>query len=199
MLLQDVAGISFPGLNAYCMKRIVPSQTASAQARQCRRAQESGTQRKEIVMKMFRIWLFAGLLMFSKSVCADGSGATSIEALSAWTNQSGSTLYIDAIAPNGQVSGHYINRAQGYGCQNIAYPMTGWLYANSITFTVKWQSTTQSCNSITSWTGFFYGGKINTLWQLVVNGSTSTSQILKGSDTFTPTTVLEMKSLVPDK
>jgi Avidin family len=119
----------------------------------------------------------------------------SVAALSAWTNQSGSTLYIDAIAPSGQITGHYINRAQGFGCQNISYPVTGWTYGTSITFTVKWQSSTQSCNSITSWTGFFYNGKITTLWQLVVNGSTNPNQILQGSDVFTRTQAVEHPSL----
>jgi Avidin family len=153
------------------------------------------------VMKLFHGWLFTFfLLMLSPQFAmADGSAPKSVESLSAWTNQSGSTLYIDAVSPDGQITGHYINRAQGFGCQNIVYPATGWVYGSSITFTVKWQSTTQSCNSITSWTGFFNAGKIDTLWQLVINGSTNTSQIRKGSDVFTYTPTVEHKSLLIEK
>ena len=143
--------------------------------------------------------LFATLAFFLclvGTVQADETNASALKTLSAWTNQSGSTLYIDQVSPNGLVTGHYINRAAGYGCQNISYPVTGWIYKNSITFTTIWQSRTESCNSITSWTGFYNAGKISTLWQLVVNGSTNTSQIIQGSDTFMPSQRVESNSLV---
>lgn len=120
-----------------------------------------------------------------------------LQTLSAWTNQDGSTLYIDSIdSSSGLLTGTYINRAQGYGCQNISYPVTGWVYGTAITFTTIWQSTTESCNSITAWTGFYYNGKISTLWQLVINGSTSTSQVLQGADTFTQVSKKRNKSLI---
>ena len=130
---------------------------------------------------------------------AAGQPSTGMTALTAWTNQSGSTLYIDAVDPTGKVTGHYINRASGFGCQNVVYPVTGWIYNNSITFTVIWQSSTQSCNSITSWTGFYYNGQLSTLWQLVVNGSTRTNQIVQGSDVFRPTAATTSPSLVQPK
>lgn len=141
------------------------------------------------------------LSMFVLTFAGTAAGQTpaAMTALTAWTNQSGSTLYIDAIDPTGKVTGHYINRASGFGCQNISYPVTGWTYYNSITFTVKWQSSTESCNSITSWTGFYSNGQISTLWQLVVNGSTSTGQILQGSDVFRQSGVTNHPSLVKPK
>lgn len=137
-------------------------------------------------------------MLFSISVYADSHQSTSLQALSAWTNQSGSTLYIDTIGSNGLLTGTYINRASGYGCQNISYPVTGWVYGTAITFTTIWQSTTESCNSITAWTGFYDQGKISTLWQLTINGSTSTSQIITGADTFTPSTPILKESLIPN-
>jgi hypothetical protein len=109
-----------------------------------------------------------------------------IDASSVWTNQSGSSLYIESVDPSGMIGGYYINREQGYACQNTPYPVTGWVYGTAITFTVIWDNATESCNSITSWTGFYYQGVITTLWQLVVNGSTSDSQIIQGQDTFSP-------------
>lgn len=137
--------------------------------------------------------------LFSISVHADSNQPASLKALSAWTNQSGSTLYIDSVGSDGLLTGTYINRAAGYGCQNISYPVTGWVYGTAITFNTVWKSTTQSCNSITAWTGFYYKGAISTLWQLSVNGSSSTSQILQGSDTFKPSLAVHKKSLILKK
>lgn len=113
--------------------------------------------------------------------------APSIKALSSWTNQRGSTLTIDSIDSNGMLSGTYINRAAGFDCQNIAYPVTGWVYGTAITFTTIWQNVQESCNSITAWTGFYYNGEISSLWQLVKNGSTDPAQIMQGQDSFTQT------------
>jgi hypothetical protein len=138
-------------------------------------------------------------LLLSISVYAESNKPASIQALSAWTNQSGSTLYIDTIGSNGLLTGTYINQAPGYGCQNIAYPVTGWVYGTAITFNTLWESTTDSCNSITAWAGFYYQGEISTLWQLTINGSTSTSQILQGSDTFQPSSSVVKKSLILKK
>lgn len=138
-------------------------------------------------------------LVIAFSMIGYANASDGLQALSAWTNQSGSTLYIENIGNDGKITGSYINRAQGYGCQNIAYPATGWVYGTAITFTVSWENTIESCNSITSWTGFIYQGEIHTLWQLVVNGSSSTSQILKGSDTFKPSVMKSHKSLILEK
>lgn len=130
-------------------------------------------------------------------VSAQASSNEGLTTLSAWNNQSGSTLYIESIDPNsGLLTGTYINKASGYGCQNHPYPVTGWVYGTAITFTTNWKSSGESCNSITSWTGFYDKGKITTLWQLVINGSTSTSQILQGEDVFTRDAMEENKSLI---
>ena len=124
---------------------------------------------------------------------------TAIQVPSAWTNQSGSTLYINTIDSSGQISGSYINRATGYGCQNVAYPVTGWAYGSAITFNTLWKSVAESCNSITAWAGFLYKGQISTLWNVTVNGSSSTSQIIQGSDTFKRIQTLVNKSLISKK
>ncbi len=151
-------------------------------------------------MNMNTIRAFLCALLAVASMAAQGQpAAPGVAALSAWTNQSGSTLYIDSIDTSGKLTGHYINRAAGYGCQNIAYPVTGWVYGTAITFTTLWQSSTVSCNSITAWTGFLYQGQINTQWQLVINGSTSPQQIVKGSDLFTQTARTTLQSLMPQK
>lgn len=142
-----------------------------------------------------RIFL-AICMCFAVVSIANAQPAGKLQALSAWTNQSGSTLYIDSVGSNGQVTGTYINRAVGFQCQNISYPVTGWIFGSAITFTTIWQSTTESCNSITAWTGFANNGQLQTLWQLIINGSTSTTQIHTGADTFSPTSSMSHGSLV---
>lgn len=136
------------------------------------------------------------LCLISIFAYSDEGQPSSLSALSAWTNQSGSTLYIDTIDSNGLLTGTYINRAAGFSCQNISYPVTGWVYGTAITFNTLWQSTAESCNSITAWTGFYYQGQLSTLWQLVINGSTNTSQIITGTDTFKPATRVSNRSLL---
>jgi len=141
------------------------------------------------------ILIFVISVLWANTALALDAQKQAIQTLSAWTNQSGSTLYIDSVSSTGQIAGHYINRAAGYGCQNTAYPATGWIYGTAITFTVNWENAEESCNSITSWTGFYNQGVITTLWQLVVNGSTSTSQIIQGEDVFKATEQKKSKSL----
>ena len=47
-------------------------------------------------------------VLFSISAYSDNNQSTSLQALSAWTNQSGSTFYIDTIGSNGLLTGTYI-------------------------------------------------------------------------------------------
>ena len=147
-------------------------------------------------MRIKSVIIVAVFMLMSFSVVADENKPAELKALSSWTNQSGSTLYIDSIGANGLLTGTFINRAAGYACQNIPFPVTGWVYGSAITFETIWQSTSESCNSITTWTGFLNQGQIHTLWQLVINGSTSTSQIIKGSDIFSPSASVVNKSLI---
>jgi hypothetical protein len=127
---------------------------------------------------------------------ANSISTHSIPTPSAWDNKVGSTLTINSISSTGLITGSYINRAPGYDCQNIAYPVTGWAYGTAITFNTLWHSASASCNSITAWTGFLYQGKISTLWSLTINGSSSTSQIIRGNDTFKQVKKLVEKSLI---
>lgn len=144
--------------------------------------------------------LFVIVFLFSVFIpVAFAEKDSELQALSAWTNQSGSTLFIDSISASGQLTGTYVNRASGYQCQNSPYPVTGWIYGSAITFTTDWRNSTESCNSITAWTGFYYQGTIQTLWQLVINGSSNTNQIIKGEDIFSPATAKSYDSLVSKK
>jgi|TARA_B110000259_G_scaffold162177_1_gene186774 hypothetical protein len=157
-----------------------------------------GNKNKDVVMRFTTIGrLFSTLAVSLLFVAASyGDSITSIPTPSAWDNQSGSTLVINSIDSTGLITGTYVNRAPGYACQNIPYPVTGWAYGTAITFNTIWQSASASCNSITAWTGFLYQGKISTLWSLTINGSSSTSQIIRGNDTFKQVKKLVEKSLI---
>lgn len=106
------------------------------------------------------------------------------QAVGPWTNQSGSILYIEAVSANGMITGQYVNRAPGFSCQNTAYPVTGWLSGTSITFSVTWTNSTQSCNSVTGWTGSFDANftTLSTSWVISRNGST---ELTTGQSVFT--------------
>jgi hypothetical protein len=99
-----------------------------------------------------------------------------------WKNQYDSTLNIKQINNDGKLTGTFINRAEGYPCQNIPYPITGWVYDNVISFTTKWENVEESCHSITSWTGFFDSNsfRILTKWNLVDNQG----HLKEGTDIF---------------
>jgi|TARA_B110000908_G_C10180300_1_gene415343 hypothetical protein len=136
-------------------------------------------------------------LLFTAASLADS--ITSIPTPSAWDNSSGSTLTINSIDSSGLITGTYVNRATDYACQNIAYPVTGWAYGTAITFNTIWLSASESCNSITAWTGFLYQTEMTTLWSLTISGSTNTSEIVRGTDTFKQVKKLTEKLLIMKK
>ena len=139
---------------------------------------------------LFLAVLFSTLisLLASFSAIAAKDETLSISANTQWINELGSVLTINTIDSTGLLTGSYVNKAAGYPCKDTAYPVTGWVDGTAITFNTLWINSTESCNSITAWTGFYYNNQINTLWQLVEDGATSTSQISSGSDAFTQKT-----------
>lgn len=106
-------------------------------------------------------------------------------AASGWVNQSGSIMNFTALA-TGQITGTYINNAAGTGCQGSPYPLTGWINGNNIAWSVTWTNTTQNCNSVTAWGGYYTSstGQITTNWVLAYqSASGGTTQL--GQDVFT--------------
>mgnify|MGYP006099868329 CR=1 FL=1 len=156
--------------------------------------------RKTFVGGLFSI-VIVSLIGITPTYADPGTSipAHSIPTPSAWDNQSGSILTINSISSTGLITGTYTNSASGYGCQNIAYPVTGWAYGTAISFNAIWQNASESCNSITAWTGFLYQEKISTLWSLTINGSSSTAQIIRGNDTFKQVRKVVNKSLILKK
>jgi hypothetical protein len=95
-----------------------------------------------------------------------------------WVNELGSKM-TTSWGADGLITGTYVT-AVGCGAGTVR-PLTGWWNNSAMTFTVNWQA----CNSLTSWTGNFGGGKITTLWLLTVSGPPQWNSIVAGADTFT--------------
>ncbi|EJT01362.1 avidin/streptavidin family protein [Rhizobium sp. CCGE 510] len=121
-------------------------------------------------------------------------------ASSSWQNQSGSTMIIQ-VDSFGNVSGQYVNRAQGTGCQNSPYPLTGRVNGTFIAFSVGWNNSTENCNSATGWTGYAQvngnNTEIVTSWNLAYEGGSGPA-IEQGQDTFQYVPTTENKSLLKD-
>lgn len=142
---------------------------------------------------MLRKIAFGGLMLaastpafaFDVSTFTDFSSLVSVS--STWKNQSGSTMMI-SVDSFGNVSGQYINRAAGTGCQNTPYPLVGRVNNNFIAFSVAWNNATENCNSATGWAGYAQATgsdvQIVTNWNLAYEDP-SGPRIEQGSDTFT--------------
>jgi hypothetical protein len=118
---------------------------------------------------MRRLLLTFIVLLASQVLAA----ADPLPAPSFWQNQRGSTLEIFSA---GNISGIFINRAPGFQCQNIPYPVTGTSTSSTVVFTVNFFQ----CNSQTTWRGTVRGNKMPTRWVLTYPGGT-----MHGTDLFT--------------
>ena len=127
-------------------------------------------------MKRFalQIFLAVGILLSA----AETVSAQALPSFSTWLNDKGSTLNVQFVDPNGQFYGFYINRASGFQCQNVPYPVAGTVLPNgAITFVVNFTN----CNTLTTWKGRVLGARMPTKWLLIYNGV----QRMTGADFFT--------------
>jgi len=103
-----------------------------------------------------------------------------------WTNQSGSVASLTFTASS----------------QPGTYVMSGY-YVNTqtISFSVAWSNSSEDCQSVTGWTGYFDVSQspmtMTTNWNLAY--STGSGQaIAQGKDVFTNTAVVTSESLIAD-
>ncbi len=75
-----------------------------------------------------------------------------------------SVLVIQSVGADGSVTGTYANNAPGYKCAGVALPLVGWMDGQRISYTVLWKNASVDCSSITSWTGYFNGGRLGVEW-----------------------------------
>ncbi|BBD41354.1 hypothetical protein Amn_pc00690 (plasmid) [Aminobacter sp. Y103A] len=141
---------------------------------------------------MFRV-IFAGLgLSLASSAMAFEPASfeqfsSLVGASSAWTNDKGSTMVI-SLDSNGGVTGQYVNRAKGTGCQNSPYPIAGRVTGNFIAFSVGWNNGLENCHSATGWTGYAAKSssgalQIVTEWNLAYQGGSGPA-VTNGKDLF---------------
>ena len=129
---------------------------------------------------MLRRYLIAGAIVIAGILSGGPAMAQQLTAGATytWVNELGSKM-TTSWGTDGLITGTYVT-AVGCGAGTVR-PLTGWWNNSAMTFTVNWQA----CNSLTSWTGNFGGGKITTLWLLTVSGPPQWNSIVAGADTFT--------------
>ena len=116
----------------------------------------------------------------------DNPGMGLLASGSSWTNQSGSVASLTFTASS----------------QPGTYVMSGY-YVNTqtISFSVAWSNSSEDCQSVTGWTGYFDVSQspmtMTTNWNLAY--STGSGQaIAQGKDVFTNTAVVTSESLIAD-
>lgn len=134
---------------------------------------------KDIVVKTYA--LAACFTLLSTAVMGQSLSPGSV-----WTNTRGSIFTITDINAEGYLTGTYVNKAAGFGCQNEPMAVSGRVKGNLLSFTVRWENANVDCNSITSWTGYSESDQIFTDWDLVFIGSgTGKPTHMKDSSVFT--------------
>ncbi|WP_080427629.1 avidin/streptavidin family protein [Burkholderia ubonensis] len=87
--------------------------------------------------------------------------ATCQNPVGSWRNELGSTMKISSIASSGAITGTYISPS---GTTGQTFALSGWYYAapspsqgldqvTLVTFSVNWNNSSASYNSITTWSG----------------------------------------------
>lgn len=120
-------------------------------------------------MKQFaKILIIAvfSLVLFVSSAAADVGGnltqtqQTQIKAhklVGTWSNESGSTMTIDSVSPDGEVRGSYKTAVSAVSADkcNIteSFPLVGRADLPSLGFVVSWKNNLSNCSSVTAWSG----------------------------------------------
>jgi hypothetical protein len=131
-------------------------------------------------VKLFRIMV---MIAAALSVWPVAGFAQSFQANSTWTNQVGSTLTIETIAPNGSFAGTYVNEAGDLACRDSPYRVSGWIDGQKIAFSVRWANGKANCQAITSWSGFV-GAKGLLMQWVVVHLKKGEPTLASGKDVF---------------
>ena len=130
------------------------------------------------------------MMRFSTCVLVLLSGAVAAHAQTGgregtWANDHGSQLVFTSVGANGSISGTYANNAPGFECRGVAFPITGWLDGDMISFTTRWKNATSDCKSITAWTGYFYEGRLAVEWVLTYqDGVEGRPKVRTGTDFY---------------
>jgi hypothetical protein len=142
------------------------------------RGKASGPSKRWLGIARLALAIAAGVL-----AVGDASFAQSFQANATWTNQHGSTLTIQAIAPDGSFTGSFVNRSPG-PCDNERFPVSGWIDGQKVSFTVRWANANADCEAITSWTGYRGRNGVLARWLLVHFNRNGIPILSSGTDIF---------------
>ena len=84
--------------------------------------------------------------------------AQSLAPQATWVNDH-AQLAIQSVDGQGRLAGTYTNHGAGFGCAGRAFPVTGWIDGDMISFTVYRQEPA-NCTTIQAWTGFVRDGQL---------------------------------------
>ena len=107
--------------------------------------------------------------------------AESLAPQTTWVNDH-AQLVIQSVDSQGQLAGTYTNRGAGFGCAGRAFPVTGWIDGDMISFTVLRQEPA-NCTTIQAWTGFVREGQLLVEYLAVATEGGRTG-LIKGSDRY---------------
>jgi hypothetical protein len=107
--------------------------------------------------------------------------AQSLASQTIWVNDH-AQLVIQSVDAQGQLAGIYTNYGSGFGCAARAFPVTGWIDGDTISFTVHRQEPA-NCTTIQAWTGFVRDGQLLVEYLAVATEGGRTG-LIKGSDRY---------------
>ena len=107
--------------------------------------------------------------------------AQSLAPQTTWVNDH-AQLVIQSVDAQGQLTGSYTNYGAGFGCAGKAFPVTGWIDGDMVSFTVH-RKEPVNCTTIQAWTGFVRDGQLLVDY-LAVATESGRNGLIKGSDRY---------------
>ena len=120
------------------------------------------------------------LALLALSVAAE---AQSLAPQTTWVNDH-AQLFIQSIDGQGQLAGTYTNHGAGFGCAGKAFPVTGWIDGDMISFAVH-RKEPANCTTIQAWSGFVREGQLVVEYLAVATEGGRTG-LIKGLDCYRP-------------
>jgi hypothetical protein len=99
------------------------------------------------------IALCAGLLALPTA-----AHAQSLAPQTMWVNDH-ARFVLQSIDPDGRLTGTYENVGANFSCAGQAFPVTGWVDGERISFAVR-RKNPANCTSVQAWTGYVRGGEL---------------------------------------
>ena len=114
-------------------------------------------------------------------VLPTAASAQSLAPQTTWANDH-AQLAIQSVDGQGRLAGTYTNHGAGFGCAGRAFPVTGWIDGDMISFAVH-RREPANCTTIQAWTGFVREGQLLVEYLAVATEGGRTG-LIKGSDRY---------------